>query len=124
MSSNLRKSDICCRFGGEEFAILLPNTNLQEAFLTAEKLKSLIAAVPVVFSRDRVISMTASFGVADIGETIDEIINNADQAMYNAKNMGKNLVYTYSSDKTSEHQKKSSEFKSSKCSKVRESLVH
>lgn len=124
LSSNLRKSDISCRFGGEEFAILLPNTNLQEAVMTAEKLKALIASAPVTFSRNKVIAMTASFGVADVGETIDEIINNADQAMYNAKNMGRNLVFAYSSDDLSDPIIKTRSFKSSKCAKVRESLVH
>jgi diguanylate cyclase (GGDEF)-like protein len=124
LSSKLRKSDLSCRFGGEEFAVLLPNTDFDEATKTAEKLKTLISSTPVVFSRNKSIPLTASFGVADVGETIDEILNNADQAMYNAKNNGRNLVSTYLPMEISEHSKKTRGFKSNKCAKVRESLVH
>ena len=121
IESELRKSDICCRFGGEEFAILLPNTSLDEANIVAEKLRALIASSPVSFSRNQ-IPITASFGVADTGDTIDEILNNADHAMYRAKKDGRNLVASYLD--TSNNSKKRTKFKSNKCAKVRESLYH
>lgn len=118
LKKELRKSDICCRFGGEEFAIFLPNTSIEEAGTAAEKLRMLIASSPVAFSRQS-IPITASFGVADIGETIDEILNNADNAMYRAKKNGRNLVATYTSSASNDKKKK---FKSNKSAKVRESL--
>lgn len=121
LRSKLRRSDISCRFGGEEFAVLLPNTNLKEAETTAEKLRALIASSPVEFSSNKIISLTASFGIADIGETLDEILNHADEAMYSAKNSGRNLVKVYSSSLTAT-QKKKRKFKSNKSAKVRESL--
>lgn len=121
LKNKLRRSDICCRFGGEEFAVLLPNTNLEEAVITAEKLRTLIKSTPVVYSRKN-IPITASFGVADIGETIDEILNNADNAMYVAKKEGRNLVRSYSSTIASTNDQKRSKFKSDKSVKVRESL--
>jgi diguanylate cyclase (GGDEF)-like protein len=119
LESKLRKSDISCRFGGEEFAILLPNTSLEEASIAAEKLRKLIDASPVLFSRKE-IPITASFGVADVGDTIDEILNNADCAMYSAKKDGRNLVAAYS--ETSNTNRKTKQFKSNKCAKVREAL--
>ena len=124
LKHELRKSDISCRFGGEEFAILLPNTNLEEAYIVAEKIKLLISASPVNIPRKKSIPITASFGVSDVGETIDEILNNADQAMYNAKNKGRNLVFTYEPSQTTEHIKKTRKFKSDKSAKIRESLLH
>lgn len=121
LKSKLRRSDICCRFGGEEFAILLPNTNLEEANMTAKKLKELIASTPAVYSRKDIV-ITASFGTADVGETIDEMLNNADQAMYNAKKDGRNLVCSHPSTQATANDKKRSKFKSDKSDKVRESL--
>ena len=120
----LRISDLSCRFGGEEFAILLPNTNLEEASIVAEKIKNLIAATPVMIPRQKSIPITASFGVSDIGETIDEILNNADQAMYNAKNSGRNLVTSYEPSQTTEHIKKTRKLKSNKSAKIRESFAN
>lgn len=117
LKTRLRRSDICCRFGGEEFAILLPNTSLEEAGITAEKIRALIASSPVTFSR-KLIPITASFGVSDVGNTIDEILNNADHAMYSAKKDGRNLVATYSAHAD----KKNHKYKSNKSAKVRESL--
>lgn len=119
IESKFRKSDICCRFGGEEFAILLPNTSLDEACVAAEQLRALIASSPVSFSRQQ-IPITASFGVADVGDSIDEILNNADNAMYSAKKDGRNLVVAYSGANDS----KRANLKSNKCAKVRESLSH
>ncbi|MFW5431602.1 MAG: GGDEF domain-containing protein [Methylophilaceae bacterium] len=121
LKRKLRRSDIRCRFGGEEFAILLPNTSLEEANATAEKLRELIASTPIVYSRKE-IPITASFGVANIGETIDEVLNNADHAMYRAKNNGRNLVHSYSSKLATVIDKKRSNLKSDKSTKVRDSL--
>lgn len=121
LKSQLRRSDISCRFGGEEFAILLPNTNLGEAKITAEKLRAFIEATPVVYARKEIL-LTASFGVADIGETIDEILNNADQAMYSAKRDGRNLVRSYTSPNTTANDQKRMEFKSDKSESVRSTL--
>jgi diguanylate cyclase len=92
---NLRSTDVSARFGGEEFAILLPNTNVEEAQIVAEKLRGLIAISPTKTELLQVIELTASFGVADVGKTIDEMLNYADQAMYQAKNCGRNLVGVY-----------------------------
>lgn len=121
LKRKLRKSDISCRFGGEEFAVLLPNTSLEEAVSTAEKLRAEIESIPVVYSRKE-IPMTASFGISDVGETIDEILNNADQAMYSAKKDGRNLVRSYKTSNPSRDDQKRKQFKSDKSEKLRASL--
>ncbi len=84
--------------GGEEFAVLLPNISLKKAIRVAEKFRKAIMAMPIVLSRQKSISITASFGVSDIGDTIDNLLNHADQAMYKAKNNGRNLVVAYAAE--------------------------
>ncbi len=95
---NLRASDICCRLGGEEFAMLLPNINLKKAMRVAENFRKAIMTMPIVLSRQKSIAITASFGVSDVGNSIDEMLNHADQAMYKAKNSGRNLVVAYADE--------------------------
>lgn len=92
LQQNLRLGDISARFGGEEFAVLLPNCTVEEAQIVAEKLRGLIADTPTNTDSLQVVDLTASFGVADIGKTLDEMLNYADQAMYQAKHGGRNLV--------------------------------
>lgn len=121
LMTKLRRSDISSRFGGEEFALLLPNTNLDEASITAEKLRALIEATPITYASEE-IYITASFGIADVGETIDEVLNNADQAMYVAKKDGRNLVRVYSPPHATTNEQKRGKFKSDKSKDVRASL--
>jgi len=98
LSRNSRVSDIICRFGGEEFVILLPDTSLQDAFLIAEKLRNLIADVEIKLPQ-KSLNVTVSMGIASIDFTkdmgIEDIIKRADSALYVAKNAGKNRVETF-----------------------------
>ena len=82
--SNIRDSDFLFRLGGEEFLVLAPETNLDDAYLLAERLRRVIAENDF----DQIESITASFGVAEYadGETKDAFILKADRAMYMAKN--------------------------------------
>ncbi len=89
----LRASDHIGRMGGEEFAVLLPETGA-EAAQVAEDLRKKIAALIVTFA-DQVIHVTASFGVACLvpqDTNFSEIIARADAALYEAKNAGRNKV--------------------------------
>lgn len=95
---NLRTADVCCRLGGEEFAVLLPNISLKKAMRVAEKFRRAIMVMPIALSSQRNVLITASFGVSDSGDTIDEMLNHADQAMYKAKNDGRNLVVAYETE--------------------------
>ncbi|MGC9097857.1 MAG: GGDEF domain-containing protein [Dictyoglomus sp.] len=87
---NIRKSDIASRWGGEEFLILLPETNLQNATLVAEAFRRKIEEAN--FGIDE--KITVSVGVANIenNESIDSLIQRADKNLYKAKEYGKNKV--------------------------------
>jgi diguanylate cyclase (GGDEF)-like protein len=95
LTRSLRKLDILCRYGGEEFAILLPETTAENAVNVAEKLRRKIeahnfAGVPR--------PVTVSIGHADYpkhGVTRDELIKAADAALYAAKQAGRNRVISY-----------------------------
>jgi diguanylate cyclase len=90
LKGRLRESDVCGRLGGEEFAILLPGANLDDARLVAEKIRQFIADSPIAFS-ESTIAMTSSLGVA-IGDELEELLRVADAALYRAKQGGRNRV--------------------------------
>ena len=91
-SQHLRKVDIVCRYGGEEFAILLPQTSVEQALNVAEKLRKEIAAwqFPGV-PRAVTISAGASAYPAH-GDGRDDLVKAADAALYAAKQAGRNCV--------------------------------
>ena len=91
IQANLRKSDLCCRWGGEEFVILLPDTSLEEASGVAEKLRSAIASSPVPVPGGD-LPIAASLGVAEGQGDVEALVNRADLAMYRAKREGRNRV--------------------------------
>jgi len=92
-----RKSDIVCRYGGEEFVILLPNTSLENAKKVAEHARKEVESLSVSDSSQQEISFTISLGVScvnvDDEETIEKSLKRADDALYNAKKLGKNLTF-------------------------------
>jgi diguanylate cyclase (GGDEF)-like protein len=92
--SALREADILGRYGGEEFAVLLPGTDLAAAAQVAERLRLLIAESPLQFGGGEV-AVTISAGVAaadDATPTLAALLNRADEAMYTAKTTGRNGV--------------------------------
>jgi diguanylate cyclase (GGDEF)-like protein len=90
-----RTTDITGRLGGEEFAVLLPETPLLEALLVAERLRAHIAG-HVVVHEPHTLQVTVSAGVAawQPDETLGELIARADAALYTAKNSGRNNVHS------------------------------
>lgn len=86
--------DWAARYGGEEFVIVLPETDLAEALLTAERLRRLVAESLAVAVGDTVLRVTASFGVADYhpGESMTQLLEEADRQLYRAKAAGRNRV--------------------------------
>jgi diguanylate cyclase (GGDEF)-like protein/PAS domain S-box-containing protein len=93
MTGHLRDTDICGRWGGEEFIAILFNVNLKSLSRIAEKLRAMIANSTVTISGEQ-ISVTASIGAALVrkGDTMEDIIERADQLMYQSKQGGRNRV--------------------------------
>lgn len=94
LRDNVREIDRAGRYGGEEFAVLLPGTTLAEAIDAAERLRSILEYQPLANMR-----VTASFGVAELTESFSdyhEWIEAADAALYRAKAAGRNRVVAYS----------------------------
>lgn len=89
-----RHSDKIFRYGGEEFAIVLSNTNAEEAVIFIEKLRSRFSQI-VFCEENTSFSVTFSAGVTEIDGTIDQMIINADQALYEAKRTGRNRTVIY-----------------------------
>ena len=90
LQNNARKSDTVGRWGGEEFLIICPESDLKGLIQYAEKLRKLIEGFPF----DKVGHKTSCFGLAmyQEGDTIETIISKADKALYKAKNNGRNRV--------------------------------
>ncbi len=99
IKSNLRNTDLFARIGGEEFAIILPDTSLQEANNITEKIRLLIAEKEIKLDQQQPISCTVSIGICNKNQTIDKIktlLVNADNALYQAKVQGRNRVALFS----------------------------
>ncbi len=96
LKKNVRASDIVCRYGGEEMAIILPNTANEEAVNIALKLCKIISEKKFQLSNNRESNVTISLGVSTYGEIdgteAQELISVADKRLYNAKNNGRNRV--------------------------------
>ncbi|MEF8980660.1 GGDEF domain-containing response regulator [Thiohalorhabdus sp.] len=94
LETNLREEEVVGRIGGEEFAILLPETDHQGAETVAERLRALVAGTPIP-TRSGEISITISLGMAGFQgaeDTVDGLLARADQQLYVAKEAGRNRV--------------------------------
>ena len=91
LRQNLRSTDFIARFGGEEFVILFPSTQAQEALQATEKLRLAVQSSPFNFKGEPV-EVTLSFGVAEIedGDDQESLFSRADKALYRAKEQGRN----------------------------------
>ena len=92
LAANTRSGDIACRYGGEEFVLALPGATLETAHERAERLRAAVEALRVDYAGAR-LSLTICAGVAAYplhGERADEVLDRADQALYQAKNGGRN----------------------------------
>jgi two-component system cell cycle response regulator len=99
LRKNVRTSDFVARFGGEEFTILVPETDLEGASTLAEKIRMSIST-----AQDFKKQMTVSIGLAsypspDQGDTAESMLNRADKALYDAKRGGKNQVALWHEDR-------------------------
>ena len=92
LREQVRDFDVAARLGGEEFAVLLPQTTAAAAAIVAERMRDTLAASPIAVSETATVTLTASFGIAESTPalTTDELLRRADDALYAAKRAGKN----------------------------------
>lgn len=93
MKQNLRVGDVIARWGGEEFLIMLPDTNINGARIMAEKIRKAIADKPFHLADEKV-SVTMTFGLAQhaLENSIEDSLKQADKALYGGKEAGRNRV--------------------------------
>ena len=97
ISANVRGIDLACRHGGEEFVVVMPDTDAAFAFTVAERLRQSIEATPIKISRaPNALNITVSIGIASSTGGADvpptSCCRRADQALYRAKREGRNRV--------------------------------
>lgn len=95
LKSAIRRIDLPCRYGGEEFLVILPATGLQATLLTAERIRQVLQGAPALVEGKR-IAVTASFGVDCYGGqdalTGHQLIQQVDRLVFNAKSTGRNRI--------------------------------
>jgi two-component system cell cycle response regulator len=96
IAANVRGIDLACRYGGEEFVVVMPETEVSLAFTIAERLRKSIETNPIVISRaPGKLNITISIGIAGSegpADTAEALLHRADQALYSAKRTGRNRV--------------------------------
>jgi len=96
IAANVRGIDLACRYGGEEFVVVMPDTDVSFAFTIAERLRKSIETTPIQISRaPGKLNITISIGIAGAdgsGDTSEALLHRADQALYSAKRSGRNRV--------------------------------
>jgi two-component system cell cycle response regulator len=94
--NNIRPSDLAVRYGGEEFVVILNNTDMPNTQTVAERIRSQIETVPFkVSTADGMINKTTSLGISVLrkeGDTVETILKRADEALYAAKHGGRNRI--------------------------------
>ncbi|MGQ3027131.1 MAG: GGDEF domain-containing protein, partial [Ferrovibrionaceae bacterium] len=94
LRQNVREGDVVCRYGGEEFALILPTARLDQAAELADRIRAAISELAITYRGQKLGPITMSFGVASRhdGETPAMLIDMADAALYAAKRAGRNTV--------------------------------
>jgi len=96
IAANVRGIDLACRYGGEEFVVVMPDTDVTLAFTIAERLRKSIEQNPITISRaPGALNITISIGIAGSegpGDSAEALLHRADQALYSAKRAGRNRV--------------------------------
>ena len=94
ISGTFRTTDISGRLGGEEFAVVLTNTSIHDAYRVAELFRETVAGTSVLYNNTK-INLTISIGITSYyreAESIEEILRHADEALYASKSEGRNCI--------------------------------
>jgi diguanylate cyclase (GGDEF)-like protein/PAS domain S-box-containing protein len=105
LTEQCRRGDFACRYGGEEFVIVMPNITLETAYARAENLRQALTLLSVPYEYYN-LSVTISMGIAcypENGQTRESILRAADQAMYAAKEAGRDHILSYDQLRISEN---------------------
>jgi diguanylate cyclase (GGDEF)-like protein len=97
LQKSMRSFDVCGRYGGEEFIMVLPETEIQGGYILAERVRKNISKLSFPGSNGDVIKLTCSIGLATLDNNnyrVEQLIEAADEALYMAKNNGRNQVVT------------------------------
>ncbi len=93
IKSCIRQIDTAARYGGDEFAVILPNTTLAEAVIVAERMVDAVAGSPIAWEKEQMaLSISVGVGQYDAASSPEDITSRSDQALYTAKKAGKNTV--------------------------------
>ena len=95
LRASVRTEDIVCRYGGEEFLVILPGMGTDDSFHRAEDIRERVSAMRLNFNAEAVQRVTISIGVStypQVGQTTEELLRAADGALYDAKESGRNRV--------------------------------
>jgi len=94
LRTELREYDIICRYGGEEFLVVMPDTTLVNATIVGERLRKATAGLAIHLGERETLQVTVSCGIAQMrdNEDMDQLISRADTALYGAKSAGRNQV--------------------------------
>ncbi len=94
LKKNAKATDLACRYGGEEFALVMPNTTIKNATIAAERIREAIGSMKITFE-GKTLSVTVSIGVAEAEQHDDSarLIRRSDEAIYAAKGAGRNCSY-------------------------------
>jgi len=89
----IRQIDTAARYGGDEFAVILPNTALAEAIVVAERMVDVVSSSPITWEKGQIdLSISVGLGQYEADISPEDITNRSDQALYTAKEAGKNTV--------------------------------
>jgi len=99
IKSCIRQIDTAARYGGDEFAVILPNTVLDDAKIAAERMLEAVSSRPTSWNREEIpLSVSVGLGEYDADTNPEDITSRSDQALYKAKQAGKNTVRVFKAD--------------------------